>query len=101
LGRTIRSPSKTYGRRFFPCSPRFSASSVLRFERLNTEGAEKTGATENDRTNLILCIHDDEGDLAGLITAVGPGVVGAALNDDVARLQVNVGIVQEHVDLAG
>src|SRR5580704_15082206 len=102
LGPMIQSPSKTYWRRFPPCSPPFPASSVLRIEVLNTEDAEKTWrATENDRHDSILCVYDDEGHLARLIAAVHPGVVGAALNDDVARVQVNVGIVQEHVDLSG
>ena len=56
---------------------------------------------ENDRSNSILCIHKNEGDLARRVSAIDPGVVGASLNDNVARLQMNLRIVQEHVDLSG
>jgi hypothetical protein len=38
---------------------------------------------------LVLCINQDESHLARRVSAIDPGVVGAALDQDVSRLEMN------------
>src|ERR1700730_18221224 len=56
---------------------------------------------QSSRSSRLLRIDQDEGDAAGLAAAIDPGVIGALLHQDVSRLQVNLRIVEQHVDLAG
>jgi hypothetical protein len=39
-------------------------------------------------------VYQDDSDPTWLVSAIHPSVIGAALHDHVARLQVNLGIVQ-------
>src|SRR3954469_14134015 len=48
----------------------------------------------------FLGVDQDEGDAAGLGAAVDPGMVGALLHQHVAGLEMNLVIVEQHVDLA-
>ncbi len=48
-----------------------------------------------------LAVDQDEAYPARLVRPVGPGVVGAALDDHVARLAQHLGVVEHHPDLAG
>src|ERR1043166_6982314 len=45
-------------------------------------------------------IHQHEQDAARLLAAVDPGMVGRLLHHGVARLEMNAGLVEHHVDLA-
>src|SRR6266702_4394613 len=56
---------------------------------------------QSSQSSRLLRIDQDEGDAAGLGAAIDPGVIGALLHQDVSRLQVNLRIVEQHVDLAG
>ena len=47
-----------------------------------------------------LRVDQDEGDAAGFLAAIDPGVVGALLDQHVARLHVDLAVVEQHVDLA-
>src|SRR5215470_7799916 len=47
----------------------------------------------------LLRIDQDESDAAGHLAAVDPGVAGALLNEDIARFQVHLGLIKQHVDL--
>src|SRR4029450_3448418 len=47
-----------------------------------------------------LGVDESEGNTRALVTAVGPGVVGAALDHDVALLELDRGVVHVHLDLA-
>src|ERR1700693_2948051 len=49
----------------------------------------------------ILRVDQNKSYLAGVIAAIDPRVIRALLNDDVPGLQVNFGIVEQHVDFAG
>src|SRR5262249_43612397 len=48
----------------------------------------------------LLGINEDEGNATGLASAVDPGVVGALLDQHVASLEVDLAVVEQHVDLA-
>ena len=68
---------------------------------LNTGKAQKIrSATESECRSSVLCVNKDEGDLARRVSAVHPSMIRASLDEDVARLEVNLRIVKEHVDLA-
>src|SRR5262249_28237777 len=51
-------------------------------------------------SSRLLRVDQDEGDAAGLGAAVDPGMVGALLDQHVARLEVHLDVVEQHVDLA-
>src|SRR5262245_56187800 len=47
----------------------------------------------------LLGIDEDEGNATGLGSAVDPGVVGALLDQHVAGLEMDLAVVDQHVDL--
>src|SRR2546425_11546499 len=49
-------------------------------------------------SSWLLRINEHEGDAAGLGAAVDPGMVGALLDQHVAGLEMDLGIVEQHVD---
>src|SRR5438105_3973725 len=48
----------------------------------------------------LLSVNKNEGDAARLCSTIHPGVVGALLHQDIASLEMNFGVIEQHVDLA-
>src|SRR5262249_1741774 len=48
-----------------------------------------------------LGVDQHGGEVGGLLAAVAPGVIGAALNEDVARAQQDLALIHQRVNLAG
>src|SRR5580704_9127036 len=47
-----------------------------------------------------LAVDEDEGDAAGLLAVINPGVIGGLLHQHVASLHMDLAVVEQHVDLA-
>ena len=52
------------------------------------------------RASDFLGVDEDEGDATRLLATIDPGVNGALLHQHVACLKMDIGIIQQHVDLA-
>src|SRR5262249_7498296 len=63
----------------------------------NTASLAYAGGRES---SWFLGIDQDEGDAAGLGSAVDPGMVGPLLHHHVADLEMHFGVVEQHIDLA-
>src|ERR1043166_3741108 len=64
-------------------------------------GNDTASATPARQTLHRLRVAQHEGESGGLVAAVAPGVVGAALNEHVAGAQQHLALVHQRVNLAG
>src|SRR5215470_5377615 len=68
---------------------------------LGAGGASRDYGPRGRRRSRLLRVDEHEGDTAGLGPAIDPGVIGALLHQHIARLEMNLRVVEQHVDLAG
>jgi hypothetical protein len=66
-----------------------------------SENTEKSSQVVEKSWNSILGVNQNEGHLARRVAAIHPRVIRASLDQNVARLHMNLRVVQKHVDFAG
>src|ERR1700722_4382844 len=72
-----------------------------RFSRTLAFTLSRAGAAQDRLADAQrLGVKQNESDTGTLVAAIGPGMVGAALDHDVAGLQRYFGLIHVHFDLA-
>ena len=79
----------------------YDSSAVFGFEvPTQTRGYNDRNFKSTALASNVLGVDEDEGDATRLLAAIDPGVNGALLHQYVACLKMDIGIIQQHVDLA-